>query len=197
MLGAMIIRLVPRALLLALLLSLSTSVAARADVILDLSFAAANFGENPQLFTFEFSIPFADGPYDTLTSEFSSSVTDLDGNGALNVNPADASGFMVVPHLDGVDILAAALGTGCGPTGVGGFTTVCDPLSTATVSVSTLGSGVLAATVSFILTGGDSLTGEGTLTLSKAAVVPEPASLLLLGVGAAAVAARRRRSRSA
>ena len=193
----MTIRLVPRALVLALLLLLSTSAAARADVILSFTFAAANFGENPQPFTFDFTLPFSDGPYDTLTSEFATSVTDLDGNGGLIVNPSDVSGFMMVPHIDGVDILFAALGTGCAPTGAGGFTTACDPFSTASIAVSTLASGTLAATVAFILTGGDSITGEGTLTLSNTAVVPEPVSLLLLGLGAAAVAARRRRSRSA
>lgn len=193
----MTIRLVPRALLLALLLLCSTSVAARADVILNFTFAAANFAENPELFTFNFDLPFSDGPYDTLTSEFSTSVTDLDQSGALNVNPADASGFMLVPRIDGIDVLLAALGTGCGPTGPGGFTTVCDPLSTASVTVSTLAAGFLGGTVAFILTGGDSISGEATLTLSNAVVVPEPASLLLLGLGAAAVAARRRRSRSA
>lgn len=193
----MTIRLVPRALLLALLLLFSTSAAARADVVLNFTFAAANFAENPELFTFDFLLPFSDGPYDTLTSEFSTSVTDLDGSGALNVNPADVSGFMLVPHIDGIDVLLAALGTGCGPTGPGGFTTVCDALSTASVTVSTLASGILGGTVAFILTGGDSISGEATLTLSNAVVVPEPASLLLLGLGAAAVAARRRRSRSA
>jgi hypothetical protein len=193
----MTIRLVPRTLLLALLVLLSTSVAARADVILPFNFAAANFGENPQLFTFEFTLPFSDGPYDTLTSEFSTSVTDLDESGALNVNPADVSGFILVPHIDGIDVLFAALGTGCGPTGPGGFTTVCDALSTASVTVSTLASGILGGTVAFILTGGDSISGAGTLTLSTAAVVPEPATLLLLGLGAAALAGRRRRARSA
>jgi hypothetical protein len=193
----MTIRLVARVLVLALLLLFSTSVAARADVILSFTFSAANFGENPQQFTFDFALPFSDGPYDTLTTEFSTSVTDLDQSGALNVNPADVSGFILVPHIDGIDVLSAALGSGCGPTGSGGFTTVCDPLSTASVAVSTLASGFLGATVAFILTGGDSISGAGTLTLSNAAVVPEPASLLLLGLGAAALAARRRRRRSA
>src|SRR5687768_10922449 len=168
----------PRAILLAFVLLLSTGAAARADVILSFSFSAANFTENPQLFTFEFMQGFSDGPYDTLTSEFSSSVTDLDQSGALNVNPADASGFMLVPHIDSVDFLLAALGTGCGPTGAAGFTAVCDPLSTASVAVTTLASGLLAGTVSFFLTGGDSITGEGKLTLSNTTVVPEPASLL-------------------
>jgi hypothetical protein len=189
----MTIRLVPRAILLALLVLLSTGAAARADVILNFTFAAANFAETPEMFTFDLTLPFSDGPYDTLTSEFSSSVSDLDQSGAVTVIPADTSGFMLVPHIDGVDVLLAALGTGCAATGEAGFTAVCDPFSTASAAVSTLASGVLARTVAFILTGGDSIIGEGTLTLSNTAVVPEPASLLLLSLGGAAVAARRRR----
>ena len=192
----MTIRLAPRALVLPLLLLLSTGVAARADVILDFNFAAANFTDAPQLFTFDFDLPFSDGPYDTLTTEFSTSATDLDQSGALTVTPADPSGFMLLPHIDGADILLAALGTGCAATGTGGLTTACDPLSTASVIVSTLSSGVLGATVAFMLSGGDSLSGAGMLTLSNAAVVPEPASIVMLGLGLAAVAAGRRRRRT-
>ena len=187
----------PRVLLLAFLALLLTSVPARADVILSFAFAAANFSENPQAFVFTFTQGFIDGPYDTLSSEFSTSVTDLDNSGAAAVNPSDPSGFMMVPDIDGTQVLGAALGGGCAPIDTAGFTTTCDPFSTASVAVSTLATGVLQATVAFVLSGGDSISGEGKLTLSNAVVAPEPASLLLLGLGAAAVAARRRRRHSA
>jgi hypothetical protein len=184
----MTMKLCPRAFLLAFLALLLTSVPARADVILSFSFAAVNFGENPQLFTFGFSIPYSAGPFDTLTSEFSTTVTDLDQSGA-------AGGFMMVPNIDSADVLAAALGTGCAPIDAPGFTLTCDPFSTASAAVATLANGVLGATVALVLSGGDSMTGQGQVTLSNTVVAPEPGSLLLLGLGAAALAARRRRSR--
>lgn len=193
----MTMKLRPRAFLLAFLALLLTSVPARADVILSFSFAAVNFGENPQLFTFNFALPFSTGPFNTLSSEFSTTVTDLDDSGAAAVAPADASGFMLVPDIDGTNVLAAALGTGCAPIGAPGFSTACDPFSTASAVVFTLANGVLGATVSFFLSGGDSMIGSGQVTLSNTVVAPEPGSLLLFGLGAGAVAARRRRSRSA
>jgi len=191
----MTMKLRPRAFLLALLGLLLTSVPARADVILTFDFAAVAFGENPQLFTFGFSIPYSAGPFDTLSSELSTTVTDLDRSGAAAVAPGAAGGFMMVPDIDGADVLAAALGTGCTPIDAPGFTLTCDPFSTASAAVATLANGVLGATVAFVLSGGDSMTGEGQLTLSNTVVAPEPGSLLLLGLGAGAVAARRRRAR--
>jgi hypothetical protein len=191
----MTIKLRPGAFVLAFLTLLLTSVPARADVILSFSFSALNITENPQLFTFSFSLPFMDGPYDTLVSEFSSTVTDEDDSGAAGVAPEAA--FMMMPSIDGTDVLGAALGGGCTPIGAPGFSVPCDPFSTVSVGVATLASGVLGATVSFFLSGGDSISGAGRVTLKNDTVVPEPATLVLLGLGAGAVAVRRRRSRSA
>jgi hypothetical protein len=182
----------PRASLLAFLALLLTSVPARADVILDFTFDATNDQENAQLFTYDFVLPFATGPYDTLSSQFSTTVTDLDNTGAAGVFPADASGFMMVPSIDATQILAAALGAGCTPLGAPGFTATCDPSSTASVAVVTLASGVLGASVSFFLSGGDSITGQGQVRLSNAAPVAEPVSMVLVGLGIGVVAARRR-----
>jgi hypothetical protein len=192
----MTMKLRPRAFLLAFLALLLTSVPARADVFLSFTFAAVNFGENPATFFFVFNTPYVTGPFDTLSTEFSTTVTDLDDSGAAAVNPSDASGFMLVPNIDAAAVLAAALGAGCAPIDVPGFTLPCDPFSTTSVAVATLANGFFGATVSFVLSGGDSISGEGKLTMSNAVVAPEPGSLLLLGLGAAAVAARRRRSRA-
>src|SRR6185503_599587 len=186
--AAMTSKLRVRALLLAFLALLLTSVPARADALLTFSFAAVNFTENPQLFTFTFSTSYALGPYDTLNSEFSTTVSDLDGNGGVGVGPADASGFMMVPEIDGSPVGAASLGTGCTPIGAPGFVDEpCDVFSTASVIVSTLASGNFGAIVSFFLSGGDSITGEGQLELTNTQV-PEPVSMVLLGLGVSVAA---------
>ena len=164
------------------------------DPFLTFAFSALNFSENAQQFTFVFSLPYTAGPYDTLTDEFATTISDFDQSGAAAVVPAGA--FMSIPFIDGTGIAAAGLGSGCTPIDTPGFTDlVCDPFASTSVVVTTLTDGVFGATVSFTLSGGDAITGQGRVELLDTQVAPEPVTLSLLGLGLVVVAARRRRAR--
>lgn len=178
----------------ALLALLVSGASAHAGPVLVFSFSAANFFENAQQFTFTFSEPYTQGPFDTLTHEFSTTISDLDLNGGAAALPIAA--FMSIPFIDGTDVTAAGLGSGCTPLDTPGFTDlVCDPLASTIVSVTTLTDGIFGVVVSFTLSGGDAITGQGRLELLNEQAVPEPVALSLLGLGLAVVAARRRRAR--
>jgi hypothetical protein len=162
------------------------------DPFIDYNFSVVNFTENALLFEFLFLSPFTMGPYDTLLSEFSSTVTDSDQSGAAAVLPDDASGLMAVPQIDSVDVLGAALGDGCTPVMAPGATVDCDPFSSTSASVVTLADGFFAVAVSFFLSGGDAMSGQGRVELTN--TIPEPASLALFGLGIGILAVRRRRA---
>src|SRR5688572_12532463 len=110
------------------------------DPFISFDFFVTNFIPDPLTFAFLFDSPYTGGPYNVLLSEFSSEVTDVDGNGSVNVIP-EASGFMSVPQIDGVNVPAAALGDGCSLVIAPGSTVACDPFSTASVNVATLADG--------------------------------------------------------
>lgn len=163
------------------------------DPSLVFSFSASNFSENAQQFVFTFALPYTLGPYDTLTHEFSSTVSDFDQSGGAAVVPTNA--FMSIPFIDGADVATAGLGLGCTPLDTPGFLNlVCDPLATASASVITLTDGTFGTVVAFTLSGGDSITGQGRVELVNQ-VAPEPVTLSLLGIGLVVLAARRRRAR--
>ena len=175
------------------LLALALSAPAFAGPFIDFSFFALNLSENAQQFSFTFSLPYALGPYDTVINEFSSTVTDADKSGSVTVVPTSA--FMSTPFIDGADVAAAGLGSGCTPIDTPGFTDlICDAFASTSVAVATLVNGNFGATVAFTLSGGDSITGNGHVELTSTQV-PEPVSALLLGAGIAAVAVRRRQVR--
>jgi len=183
-----------RAFLLALLALLLTSVPARADALLTFNFFGLNLTDETQLFTLTFNNTYSGGPYNRLASQFSTTVTD-GGDGIVAVDPAAASGFIMVPFIDLATVGAASLGAGCTVVGLPGFAdATCDPLSSVSVAVSTLTGGALGATISFLLSAGDSISGEGRLELTNVQV-PEPVNALLLGLGVSIAAIRRRRSR--
>lgn len=162
------------------------------DPFITYSFGALNFGDVAQQFVLTFTLPYTLGPYDTLTHEFSSTVSDFGQSGGAAVVPTNA--FMAIPFIDGTDVAAAGLGTGCTPLDTPGFTDlVCDPFSSANVAVTTLADGLFGVTVAFSLSGGDGIAGQGRVELLQ--TVPEPVTLSLLGLGLAVVTLRRHRTR--
>lgn len=161
------------------------------DPFIDFAFAVANFTENPLLFEFLFLSPYTSGPYDTLLSEFSSTITDADQSGGAAMAPSDASGFVAIPQIDSVNVPGAALGDGCTPLMAPGATVDCDPFSSPSVAVATAADGTFGVLVSFFLSGGDSASAQGRVELTS---IPEPVSMVLLGLGIGVVAVRRRRA---
>lgn len=171
------------------LLALLLSGSAYANPVLDYSNFALNFSDIGQQFSLPFMIPYAGGPYNTLTNEFSSTITDFLGSGTASATPIVT--FVSTPAIDGTDIASAGLGSGCTLTDAPGFSLTCDPLTSTSVSVAAMASGMFGVVVSFTLSPGDSLNWHGRVELSNTAI-PEPVSLVLLGTGMAAVALRRR-----
>ena len=92
-------------------LALLLSTSAYANPVLDYSNFALNFSQTEQVFSVPFSIPYAGGPYNTLTNEFSSTITDFLENGTASAVPVLT--FISNPSIDGVNIGAASLGSGC------------------------------------------------------------------------------------
>lgn len=171
------------------LLTVLLSASSYANPVLDYSNLVLNFSDVDQQFNLLFSDSYAGGPYNTLTNEFSSTITDFLASGTASAVPVVT--FISNPAIDGVDIGSAALGSGCTLTDTPGFALSCGPLTSTSVSVATLASGTFGVVVSFTLSPGDALQWHGRLELSNTPL-PEPVSLVLLGTGIGAAVLRRR-----
>ena len=165
------------------------------DPFIGYGVAVTNFTGAPLGFLFAFFSPYLGGPYNTLDSSHSSSVTDSGAqpNDSVVVTPTDASGFVHVPHIDGGTVPAANIGVGCtvNPPGPAGGSDACELNSFLSVPVATLPAGFFDVFVGFTLSANDIWSGNGRVELRNE--VPEPVSLALVGLGLGAVVLIRRR----
>jgi hypothetical protein len=165
------------------------------DPFLDYGFSVKNVSLAAETFTFTFSVPFTDGPYNVLDSSHTSGVTDGRPNatGTVTITPGGGFSFVHNPQVDGVLIAGSAISTGCAPTGTPGFSTSCQGGSFSTVTFGPTGAaGTLGVIVSFVVSPGDIYNASGQVSLSA---VPEPGTGLALFAGMAflfGVIARRR-----
>lgn len=170
------------------------TVAQKWDPFVAYGAAVTNFSAVPMTFSFIFSTPYVGGPYTTLQSSHSSSVTDSGSkpDGAIQVGLQKGFTHVHSPLLDGIGILGGSRGDGCNLTGKAGFSDTCDNSSTPNVAILSAASGVLSVQLRFVLSPGDIYTANGRVEIANP--VPEPATYAMAGVALLAAALYRRRS---
>jgi hypothetical protein len=163
------------------------------DPFIAYGIAVTNFAPVTLPFSFNFFDNYTGGPYNSLNSSHSSSVTDSGANpdGIVVVTPVLTR--IHTPYIDGVNVAGAALGAGCTETGPPGFSQDCNTNVFVTVPVSTMAAGTFGVQVAFNLSGNDIYTSNGRVQLNRVST-PEPSSFLLLGLGLSALFVIRRRS---
>lgn len=166
-------------------LQLIGDVQFKTDPFVQFSFGIANFTAAPLNYFFIFATPYTDGPYDTLTSSLSSSVTDggQRPNGLVTVDP-----FLLDAVVD--DTTYLSLLTPCLRAGAAGFSLNC-PDAMGTTSLFSAATGTLALALSFRLSPRDLVSINGRADLLRRQVA-EPMTAATLGVGLIALVALRR-----
>jgi hypothetical protein len=152
-----------------------------ADPFVDYAFGVKNFTTVPLTFTFTFSTPFVDGPYNVLESSHSSNATDGRpfANGKVDITLGGFS-FVHNPQIDGSVVPGSEISTGCSLTGAPGFSKICQGDSFLSVPVVTGTTGTLAVTLSFIVSARDAYATSGSVNLTS---VPEPGTDLAMLAG--------------
>src|SRR4051794_34133852 len=84
------------------LMTLLLSTGAYANAVLDYSSFVLNLDVVDQQFSIPLSDAYVGGPYNTLTNEFSSTITDFSGNGTASAVPVVT--LISNPFIDGVAI---------------------------------------------------------------------------------------------
>jgi hypothetical protein len=170
-----------------------------ADPFIAYGIAVTNLSAVPLTFNFSFSSPYLGGPYNSLESSHSSSVTDSGSrpDGSITVSPVLPLTNIHNPHIDGVPVTAANLGAGCALAGAPGFSASCNTNPLVAVPVSTFATGFFDVTVGFTLSPNDIYTANGRVELKNTAV-QESGTFTLLGLGLTAIGfvSCRRRSKA-
>jgi hypothetical protein len=136
--------------------------------------------------------PYSGGPYTTLYTTGSGTITDTDLNGSASALPT-GDDIQVVKVNGNTVFIPGTQNPGCFASGTPGFSQPCGPptaFQTDVTSLANTSTGTLELDVAYQLSVGDSYNVSGSASLT-----PEPATGVLLGAGLLAIAALARRGR--
>lgn len=172
---------------------LSLSFLGNTDPFISYSFGVTNNSASVQTFTLVFSSAYVLGPYNTLTSSMSSSVTNRGPDSIVQSSVVMGESFISTAVLDGSDILAASVGAGCSLTGLSPLqSAACETTPVNSTAVASAANGTFGVRVRFTLSPRDLLSMNGIVSLDNVAV-PAPGVLALLGLGLAGAGLLNRR----
>ena len=148
-----------------------------ADPVISYTFDVANLTSSPLAYSFTFVSPYILGPYSRFFVGYVSTVTDSGPapNGSVTLGKNGGAAISTF-YLDGVPLVA--IGDGCSPPITVGGSASCEYSRTAPIVFSSPVSGLMGATVTFVLSANDAVNIFGYVALND---TPEPATLSMAG----------------